>query len=555
MQLSSLIATGLMLWGSALGSLLPNSSFSSSLQAFTAFDWRNPPSQSSLLLACAQKSLSGNNATDRIIQPSDARYNESSSGVILVPQFPALIVYAVSAQEVTNLVRCGVTLGYTPTPRSGGHSFENWSALNGTLVIDISHLNYVNVAQDLNSVTVGGGSRLGAMYTALSERGKTVMAGICPSVGIGGYIGVGGYNMQQRAYGPAVDHLLSAKVVLGDGSLITVSSSSHPDLWFAIRGGGFYGIIVEATFSTTTLPRSAMIAATFPNASTRADVVTKYLNWGPSTDPLFNGQINLYSSYSSLVGWYLGKSVSDLQALVAQSGLDKIPGAQIKITGNCSTENSRVFWLYQIDECIPDDQAHEAFLEWFNVPADDIAPIAGDADLGFVKVAASPNETMATPWPRASIINKTYFQTKQRPLTADEIAYVMEISGVLPAELGFWTEITSFNLSSAPATTSAVYWSEDVTALWRFEVSQSTNATLQALAIDFMKQLDSYLIPRIGNSSYAGYVDYDISVDPFTAYYGGNVCKLVDVKKKYDPLNIFKNPFSIPTKAPAGHAC
>ena len=117
-------------------------------------------------------------------------------------------------------------------------SFENWSALNGTLVVDISHIDYVKPSSNASTATVGAGARLGTIYSLLGSTGRTWNAGICPSVAIGGYVGVGGYNMQMRYLGMAVDHIVSAQIILANGDLVTASPTQNADLFFAIRGGG-----------------------------------------------------------------------------------------------------------------------------------------------------------------------------------------------------------------------------------------------------------------------------------------------------------------------------
>jgi len=71
-------------------------------------------------------------------------------------------------------------------------SFESWSALNNSLVVDISHINGFSISADRKTATVGAGIRLGALYTGLNEYGVTFHGGICPTVGLGGYVGVGG---------------------------------------------------------------------------------------------------------------------------------------------------------------------------------------------------------------------------------------------------------------------------------------------------------------------------------------------------------------------------
>lgn len=157
--------------------------------------------------------------------------------------------------------------------------FEGWSALNGSLVIDVSHIDYIEPSEDLTAATIGAGANLGQTYTTLSTYGRTFLGGICPSVAIGGYLGAGGYNLQQRQLGLAVDQIVSFKVVVASGELLIVSPTEHLDLWWVVSGGGTFGIIVETTVKILTLPRSAMVAAFCPNKTTRYDVTKAYLDW------------------------------------------------------------------------------------------------------------------------------------------------------------------------------------------------------------------------------------------------------------------------------------
>lgn len=399
-------------------------------------------------------------------------------------------------------------------------SFENWSALNGTLVVDISHIDEVKISPDAKQATVGAGARLGTIYSLLGPTGRTFNAGICPSVGLGGYLGVGGYNMQMRYLGMAIDHIASARVVLADGSLVTASPTANPDLFFAIRGGGTYGFIVEVTINTVSIPRSAMVWMNFTQPSTRTQATQRYLDWASKQDPLFNSQLNLYGSHAGVLGWYVGKTVPDLTAIVKASGLMEIPGADIKITGNCSTENSRNFWLYTQTECTDDITAHTNFNTWYNVVPDDLAPVAGLQNFAFDDVPALPNEPKANLWSRISLINKTYFIKKSRPVTAAIVKYITEKSGALPAELAFWTEMTSFNIS-VPATGSFP-WQSEADYLFRFEVTRSDNATVDVIGQKFMDDLDAYLVPRIG------YVDCFSSISSvfLSALAGSTTCLL-----------------------------
>ena len=343
---------------------------------------------------------------------------------------------------------------------------------------------------------MAAGAKLAQVYEILDQTGHTMIGGICPTVGLGGYLGVGGYNMQMRIYGMAVDHIQSIKAILADGEVVTASATENSDLFWAMRGGGTYGFAVETTLKTSVIPRSAMVWMNF-TGPTRNEATQKYLDWASKQDPHFNSQLNLHTSYAQVLGWYVGKTVPELTAIVKASGLMDVSGANIKISGNCSAENSRNFWLYTQTECTDDATAHEAFNTWFNVVPDNYGPVPGAVkQYGFDDVPVLPNQTKATPWSRIALINKTYFVKKTKPLTQDTIKYITEKSGALPAELAFWVEMTSFNIST-PAT-SAFAWQEEAEYLFRFEVMRSPNAKLEAIGQQFMDDLDAFLVPRIG---------------------------------------------------------
>ena len=336
---------------------------------------------------------------------------------------------------------------------------------------------------------------MGTIYSLLGSTGKTFTGGNTPSVALGGYLGNGGFGMQMRYLGMAADHIASARLVLADGSLVTASPSENSDLFWGIRGGGTFGFLVDVVVKTVTLDRSAMVWMNF-SSEIRPNATQKYLDWAHQQDPHFNSQLNLYGSTANVVGWYAGKTKDELTAIVKKSGLMDLPGAQITISGNCSTENSRNFWLYTQTECTDDATAHQLFDSWFNVAPDDLAPVPSVTNVAFDDTPALPSQPKATPWSRINLINKTYFVTKSKPLTPEIVSYITQKSGELPSELAFWTEMTLFNIS-VPAT-SAFAWQEEATYLFRFQVTRSSNTTLETIGQNFMNDLDAYLVPKIG---------------------------------------------------------
>lgn len=304
--------------------------------------------------------------------------------------------------------------------------------------------------------------------------------------------------MQMRALGMASDHVLSAKLVLACGDLITVSPSNNPDLFWAIRGGGTYGIIVEATLNILQLPRSAMVSIQYPVKSTRYDVARKYLDWAPRQVKEFGSQINMYNNRTQLIGWYLGASLNQLQEMMATSGLLQIEGAKVSLSGDCNTDNSRLFWTYTVDQCVPDIQVQSKYASWFNVVPESFQPI--EPRFQFDEVPANTHQPPANPWPRFRIINKTFFIQKSKPVSNETLKGLIERTGALPDSAGYWAELTAFNITSRGTSNSSAFpWQEEGYALLRSEVDYGSTATEEhAQNKKFMTDLETYLLPRIG---------------------------------------------------------
>ena len=98
----------------------------------------------------------------------------------------------------------------------------------------------------------GAGAHLLGVYTALANRGRMIPGGTCPTVGIAGLTQGGGIGLSGRKFGLTCDHLVEATVVLADGTALVVNAQHHPDLYWALRGGGGgnFGIVTRFVFRT-----------------------------------------------------------------------------------------------------------------------------------------------------------------------------------------------------------------------------------------------------------------------------------------------------------------
>jgi FAD/FMN-containing dehydrogenase len=178
--------------------------------------------------------------------------------------------------------------------RGGGHSFAEHSTSDG-LVIDLAGLSGIEVAD--GQVTVGAGVRVGALTDALAEHDLVVPVGWCRSVGVIGAVLGGGYGVLGRYYGLGADHLLSVRVLLADGQVVTASAAEHPDLFWALRGagGGNFGVVLSATLRTR--PAVPVVAVSVRwRYELAAQVVAAWQRHAPYAPAEVNLELSLYAS-------------------------------------------------------------------------------------------------------------------------------------------------------------------------------------------------------------------------------------------------------------------
>lgn len=190
-----------------------------------------------------------NNIAGEVVIPSDAAY-DGLRGVFVRVGNPAVIVRCQSNADVVAAIRFARDHSLTLSVRSGGHSMSGLSTNDGGLVIDLSPLNTVEVLDaSRNIVRIGAGARWGAAAEAIADYGLAISSGDTNSVGVGGLTLGGGIGWMVRLHGLAIDSLEAAELVLADGRVLRVSESSHPEIFWAIRGGGGnFGVVTSFDF-------------------------------------------------------------------------------------------------------------------------------------------------------------------------------------------------------------------------------------------------------------------------------------------------------------------
>ena len=151
---------------------------------------------------------------------------------------PAAIVRAANADDVSRVIASARETGSELAIRSGAHSIPGHSTTEGGIVLDLRDLDELEIDVEGRTAWVGGGVTTGRYTKAAAEHGFATPFGDTGSVGIGGLTLGGGVGFLVRKHGLTIDELLAAEVVTADGQLLRVDAESHPDLFWAIRGGG-----------------------------------------------------------------------------------------------------------------------------------------------------------------------------------------------------------------------------------------------------------------------------------------------------------------------------
>src|SRR5919201_1558759 len=186
----------------------------------------------------------------RLLRPGDQGWNDAVSiwnG--MAARLPALVLQPASAHDVAAAVCFARDHGLLLGIKGGGHNIAGASIAEGGLTLDLSRLREVAVDPDARLAHVGPGCLLGEVDQATQAHGLATVLGFVSETGVAGLTLGGGFGYLPRRFGWTVDNLVEVQVVTADGAIRIANRDQHPELFWALRGGGGnFGVVTRFSF-------------------------------------------------------------------------------------------------------------------------------------------------------------------------------------------------------------------------------------------------------------------------------------------------------------------
>lgn len=443
--------------------------------------------------------------TGTVIYPNDPEYWQARRNWNpFTNAFPIVFVFAQREEDVANAVKWARENSVSIRMRSGRHALaKDFSQTNGGIVIDTSQMTKVKLDKKHGIATVQAGIRVGVLVRMLAREGILAPFGDSSTVGIGGISTGGGITAIQRTAGVISDNILAATIVDANGEILHVSENENPDLLWAIRGGGGgnFGIITSYTFKIRPAPSRVGIFQVIWPWKQLDEVIDAWQRWAPSVDTRLGTILEAFAKTNGLLrsqGIFLGPK-SELKKLITPL-IDV--GSPLKIFIDEVTLLEAIeFWAP--NEPLFDDQN----TTWSSAWVEQILPEKG-----------------------ISAIHRFLKKT-----TGSESNFFFLNSGgvmnqVPPEDTAFFWRNTKYYLE----------WD----ASWTKESETEKNIML-------VEQTRTLLQPYI-TGSYVNVPDLNIK-NYGLEYYGDNFARLMKVKARYDPENVFNFIQSIPLAPVCDH--
>ncbi len=232
----------------------------------------------------------GRGFAGELIGPEDDGYEDAREVYnAMIDKRPALIARCTGPDDVAKVIAFARDRDLPLAVRGGGHNGAGLATVDDGVVIDLSPMKDIQVDPQARTARVGGGCTWGEVDRATNEHGLATPSGIISTTGVGGLTLGGGLGHLTRRFGLAIDNLLEAEMVLANGERVRASADEHPDLYWAIRGGGGnFGVVTAFTFRLHELD-TVVAGPTFWPVESAAEVLSAYRDFLPGAPRDLNG--------------------------------------------------------------------------------------------------------------------------------------------------------------------------------------------------------------------------------------------------------------------------
>ncbi|RWO49411.1 MAG: FAD-binding oxidoreductase [Mesorhizobium sp.] len=435
----------------------------------------------------------------KMLSEGDAAYDEARTvWNATVDRLPGLIVCCVGASDVISAVNFARENRLLVSVRGGGHNIAGSAVCDGGLMIDLSLMKSVRVDVAARRAWVGPGATLADVDKETQAFGLVVPTGINSTTGISGLTLGGGFGWITRKFGLTIDNLASADVVTADGKLLRASQTENPDLFWALRGGGGnFGVVTAFEFHLHEFGPQVLAGLVVHPFADAEKVLREYRK-------------ALETAPDELTCWVVMRQAPPLPFLPAEWHGKEVLVLAMCYCGDIETGEKATQKLRAIGTPIADVVGPSPFTGW--------------------QQAFDP---LLTPGAR------NYWKSHDFTEFSEETAAV--VRGAIAKLPGPECEIFIGHVGGAAGRVKAdatafpqrsSHFVMNVHARWR-------EPTMDKACTDWARSIYEAAKPYAAGTAYVNFMPED-EVDRVEAAYGGNHLRLLEIKQRYDPLNLFR---------------
>jgi FAD/FMN-containing dehydrogenase len=426
-----------------------------------------------------------------VLRAEDAGYDDARAVYNgLIDRKPAVVVRCRTTADVVAALAVARGAGLEVSIRGGGHNVAGRAVTDGGVMIDLAEMKGITIDPEQATARVEGGVIWRELNEAAAEHGLAVTGGLISATGVAGYTLGGGLGWLMAKHGLAADNLLGVELVTATGEVLDVGADSHPDLFWALRGGGGnFGVATSFTFRL------------HPHDTIVGGLIAHPLDAAPE-----------------LLRFYRDAVADASDDLTVFAGLVHAPdGSGAKLAAML------VFHTGDADEA---ERDLEPFKTWGSPVAVEVGPMPYPV----------MNTLLDEGYPAGAL--NYWLSSFTRGLTDELISVALERFATVPSPMTailfehFHGAVTRVGPTDTAVPHREEGWNLLIPSVWTDPADTDAN-------IAWTRETFAALKPHFGTGRWLNYLGDDQADDAIRAAYGPNYDRLVDVKRRYDPGNVF----------------